>query len=264
MLQRLNNGNAEFASSTDIGIKYLINQDCLAFDQAVPCFVLADGVGGHQAGEIASQFVVDKLLQEQRSLAAKKLLACNLAASLKLLLFETNQQLIALAASKGIETGTTVVTGLIQNDLLHYMHVGDSRLYLLRNNLLSQLTKDDTLRQQVQDVALLSGATITLQIPANIVTQALGLTAELDIHYGQVYLQQGDQLLCSSDGLHDVVTLETLQQTMVNAVDLQQCANTLLKMALKNHSSDNISVLLMKYSPPLFTTMINRVKKQFR
>lgn len=259
----INHGSFDFASSTDIGVKYPVNQDCLCFDAVTCCFVLADGVGGHQGGEIASQFVVDQLIQGHRALFTQRIDYDLLEERLKSLLIATNQQLIAIGRSKKLDMGTTVVSAIVLGDQLHYMHVGDSRLYLLRNNLLAQLTKDDTLKQQIIDAELASGAKTNAKVPGNIVTQALGLTPEIEVHFGKLGLRDGDILLSSSDGLHDVVTQQAIEQQMSVENDLQCCAQQLVQNALKNGSQDNISVLLMRYSLPLLGTLIQRVKKQF-
>jgi len=259
----VNRGNFTFASCTDIGVKHSVNQDCSRFVASIPCFVLADGVGGHQGGEIASQFVVEKLIQGQQQLSSGDIHLSTLKEQLKRLLIETNQQLITLGASKGIDMGTTVVSAIVLGGQLHYMHVGDSRLYLLRNNLLVQLTKDDTLKQQVIDAELASGVKTNAQVPSNIVTQALGLTAKIEIHYGQLALRGSDILLCSSDGLHDVVVQQAIEQQMAVKKNLQHCAQKLVDTALENGSQDNISVLLMEYSLPLLGSLIQQVKKRF-
>jgi protein phosphatase len=251
-----------FASSTDIGPRYRVNQDSLAYCIEKNCFVLADGVGGHQGGEIASEFVVKTLLATQIELSQKST-AHSTKQSLKQQVLDTHLQLKTLGSDKKIEMGTTVVTGVIIDQQLHYTHVGDSRLYLLRNNLLALLTKDDTLKQQVLDSVASSDESIADAVPANIVTQALGISEEINVHYGCLDLKFGDVLLCSSDGLHDALTLQELQQLLITRSNLQQCADTLVNRALNRGAIDNISVLLVETPLPLFETLIHQVKSTF-
>jgi len=262
MIKRENN-KFNYASCTDIGPRYLVNQDSLECSIDNHCFVLADGVGGHQGGEIASEFVVKTLLAAQIGLSQKSTVPSP-KQILKQLVLDTHLQLKTLGADKKIEMGTTVVTGVIIDQQLHYTHVGDSRLYLLRNNLLALLTKDDTLKQQVLDSVTFSNGTISSAVPANIVTQALGLSEEINVHYGYLHLKHGDVLLCSSDGLHDVLTLQEMQEQLIARSSLQQCADTLVSRALKSGAKDNISVLLVESSLPLFETLIHQVKSTFR
>lgn len=251
-----------YASCTDVGSRYSVNQDRFDYDKNCNCLVLADGVGGHQGGEVASEFVVEKLITAQISLAQKNTTPL-LKQVLKQLILDTHLELKALAADKNLEMGTTVVTGIIINQQLHYTHVGDSRLYLLRNNLLALLTKDDTLKQQVLDSVILSNSTIRSSVPANIVTQALGLSDEINVHYGCLDLKHGDLLLCSSDGLHDALTLQELQEQLVARSSLQQCADSLVSRALNEGSKDNISVLLVESPITLFESLIHQVKSSF-
>ena len=189
----------KFASCTDIGPSYSVNQDSLEYNQGNKSFVLADGVGGHQGGEIASHFIVKNLMAGQSIIGQQITNPAMLKQVLKLLVIQADSQLKDLGITKELDMGTTVVTGLVVGQQLHYTYVGDSRLYLLRNNLLAQLTTDDTLKQQVIDSTQFFNSHVNIAVPSNIVTQALGLTSPINVHYGYLNLKPGDILLCSTD-----------------------------------------------------------------
>lgn len=119
------------------------------------------------------------------------------------------------------------------------------------------------MKQQVLDSVALSNTTIRTSVPANIVTQALGLSEMINVHYGCLDLKLGDLLVCSSDGLHDALTLQEMQEQLMTRSNLQQCADALVSRALNEGSKDNISVLLVESPLPLFESLIYQVKSAF-
>lgn len=260
-------GSYQFAASSDIGAVYKVNQDAYSFDKIAKCFVVADGVGGHQQGEIASQQTVAKLQIAQRELAKEsKLTKTIVEQRLVTAINEINKELIAIGNQQQISIGTTVVSALILDEYLHYAHVGDTRLYVLRNGILRALTKDDTLKQQMLDEAIVDETIVKQNVPGNIVTQAIGITADLDVHYGHFLLRSGDLVLCSTDGLHDVFThlelenyLREANLQLANEANLLALAERLISLALARGSKDNISVLLVKRSRSVYF----RIKEKF-
>lgn len=237
----------EFAKATDVGRVRQINEDNLAFDRDATAFVLADGMGGHLAGEVASAMAVH-LLTEKLQAFAEDAQEDQIEGLLVAATQEVNSTIHTSGKAnqnqKGM--GTTVVAGLFLPEFLHYVHVGDSRLYLFRDGLLQALTEDHSLKQEM--TTLMSGNPSELldNIPGNIVTQALGVNEHVNVSYGRLRVEIGDVLLSSSDGLHDMVDHIQLEQMIRAANDLPTAAQDLVQQANDSGGTDNISVLLMR------------------
>ncbi|MCJ8337766.1 MAG: protein phosphatase 2C domain-containing protein [Pseudomonadales bacterium] len=251
----------QYSASTDKGTVYQTNQDALDFDRKHCCFVVADGVGGYQSGEVASAFAVQQLMQQQAGLAEAGLTGKQAESALSAILQATNRRLINIAAGQQLSMGTTVVTGIIRQRTLHYTHVGDSRLYLLRKGLLAQLTRDDSLKEQMLDLVAGDLAAVEQHVPSNIVTQAMGLTDPLVVNYGRCELRCGDLLLCSTDGLHDVLEHSQLEQALKSINHLPSGARHLVDLALNNGSRDNISALLIRVSMHWYERLIEKLRR---
>jgi serine/threonine protein phosphatase PrpC len=148
------NYKMEFLKSSDVGLVRSLNEDNADFDKDHYIFALADGMGGHQAGEIASAMAVDLTMKALKAYALtldNKAKSSELSGALIKIIEDSNQAIYAAglrnSGHKGM--GTTIVIGLFYNKFVYYAHVGDSRFYLFRNLLLNPLTQDHTLLQEM-------------------------------------------------------------------------------------------------------------------
>jgi protein phosphatase len=202
--------------------------------------VVADGVGGQPAGEVASEIVVQTLLALDRApidADAGTALAEAVAAA--------NRQIAAAAQADPARAGlgTTVTAVLLTGDELAVVHVGDSRCYLLRDRTLHQLTRDDTFVQELVDRGALTPAQARRHPQRSLITQAVQ-GDKISPATAAVPALAGDRLLLCSDGLTDVVADEVLGQTLAQRVEPRQCAEQLVKLAQQAGAPDNVTVIV--------------------
>ncbi len=237
---------------TDSGLVRENNEDAIRLLPEDGIVVLADGMGGHRAGEVASEmavqkiagFLVDQLHQEGDGRRPVQAWLQQAVAVANRAIFEMSQQFIT---HRGM--GTTVVAGLFADSRLLYAHVGDSRLYLLRNGRLTPLTRDHTMLQSLVDSGLFKTGheARAAGISSSQLTRGVGLGARVEVACAGIELEPDDIYLFCSDGLTDMMT-----DGMVGAViqeslpDLACAADLLLELALKQGGTDNISLVLVR------------------
>ena len=197
---------------------------------------LADGVGGHAAGEVAAALAIAELVPLNRREPSRDLLA-----DLALAVDRANSAIAQRAASdaetKGM--GTTLTAILFAGNRLGLVHIGDSRAYLLRNGLFTQITKDDTLIQYLLDEGRLSPEEAWCHPRRSVVLKALNgepVVPFLDVRE----VDPGDRYLICSDGLTDYVPPDVISEAL-RALDLRRCPQELIRLALQRGSQDNIS-----------------------
>ncbi|MCP3666476.1 MAG: serine/threonine-protein phosphatase [Gammaproteobacteria bacterium] len=246
----------EIIKETDVGQIRRINEDCVGVDNEKGIFVLADGMGGHASGEIASAMAVDFLLRDLAKIqdnADPSLRGWEqfILDQLELSIVECNKQIFE-AGKRGVHMdgmGTTVVSGLVIEEQLFYAHVGDSRLYRLREGHLEQLTEDHSLLQEAINSfnrnSFNSEIGIETTIPGNIITRALGVAAYVQPDTASTYLKDRDIYLSCSDGLTDLLKDETILETMEASNALAPIATQLILQANEAGGEDNISVVLL-------------------
>lgn len=240
---------------TDVGLLRDHNEDAIASDVTAGFVILADGMGGYKAGEVASEMAV-----------------LSIAAELKeaMLAFQPNQQPDALSRQPEAQLiidavenanaaiyqasqshpqcagmGTTLVVGLFTNNKLLVGHIGDSRMYRLRNQMLTQITEDHSLLQEQIRAGLITPEQARFSVNRNLVTRALGIDEEVELELNQHDVEVGDVYLLCSDGLSDLIDDDIIQATL-NAFDLADAAEALVDLANDNGGKDNISVILAK------------------
>ncbi len=253
---RLNNV-LEIVRLTDAGRQRDHNEDAIASDDAMGFVVLADGMGGYKAGEVASEIAVLSITAELKEAMLNRLPG-QVDASLHK---QAEAQLILDAVKSANESiynvsqsqpqcagmGTTLVVGLFTNNKLLVGHIGDSRMYRLRNQVLSQLTEDHSLLQEQIKSGLITAEQARYSANKNLVTRALGIDPEVELELNEYDVEVGDIYLLCSDGLSDLVEDDVIQFTL-NALssNLAKAAQTLVQMANDNGGKDNISVILVQ------------------
>lgn len=247
----------EIVSQTHPGMVRSHNEDSVAQDAACGLVVLADGMGGYNAGEVASGIAVSVVVTEichrlqgasptERDKATGDELGVSL---LRDNIRKANASIFQAAQSQPqyAGMGTTIVSGLFYDNRVVVGHVGDSRMYRLRGETLETVTRDHSLLQEQIDSGMISVEDARLSKNKNLVTRAVGIDAEVEpeIHVHDV--QVGDIYLLCSDGLNDMVEDEDIQSTLyAMQSNLTLAAEQLIQMANDNGGRDNVSVILAK------------------
>lgn len=245
----------EFAGLTDIGRVRSHNEDIIDMCEEHALFILADGMGGYNAGEIASQMSVEivkkHIIHKQTSSWLPKLAWQTLTPGMWIneAVAEANAQVLAYGNkhldSKGM--GTTIVVALCYYDKLIIGHIGDSRAYLLRNQILSQITHDHSVVQTQVDAGLITKDEARTSPIKNLITRAVGTYDEIEVEIRQHTMQTDDIYLLCSDGLSDMLEHTQIQNLLLQeSNNLQNCCEILVKKANEQGGFDNISVILFK------------------
>ncbi|MES2945707.1 MAG: Stp1/IreP family PP2C-type Ser/Thr phosphatase [Pseudomonadota bacterium] len=239
----------EICTQTDPGLARENNEDAVAFEASTRLCILADGMGGYNAGEIASGMAVAFIKSEMGrwlSQAGKHANAKEVRRALEICVENANHSIFNAANSNPQYTGmgTTLVVGVFQEDRFMLGHIGDSRCYRLRASEFQQITKDHSLLQEQLDAGLITPEQAQTSLNKNLVTRALGVedTVMLEVHEHRV--EVGDTYLMCSDGLSDMVGDAAIAGVMLGAGSLEQKARQLIAAANEAGGRDNISVLL--------------------
>ena len=235
-------------SITDVGQKRTVNQD-FVFTSETPVgnlpnlFVVADGMGGHKAGDFASSYAVEVLLstirEDENSNPVKIIRAAIETANTQLLREASDNE-----AMSGM--GTTMVLVTIVGHYAYVANVGDSRLYLIDENKISQITKDHSLVEEMVRMGEISRDDARNHPDKNIITRALGAGRDVDVDFFDVRLTPGDILLLCSDGLSNMVPDEDIRQVILTSDTLEEAGRRLVSMANDNGGRDNIAVVLVE------------------
>lgn len=236
------------AGATDTGRVRKHNEDAIGWNEACGLAVVADGVGGHQAGEVASTLVVDHLLEALAEAEANPH-AC--AEALRAAIAEANRALHAHARESHREGMATTVVALRvcgDGDKLAVAHVGDSRLYRLRNGVMQQLTVDHSLVQELIDNGSMTPEEAAVSSRRNLITRSLGLEDEVAVDMLLTSVRPGDGYLLCSDGLSDRLTDLGMGMMLEQGSGgpLQAVADKLVETANAAGGQDNIAVVLLR------------------
>lgn len=225
----------EAGVATDIGRVREANEDSYLVEP--PLYAVADGMGGHRGGEVASQLAletVETLFQEGRGTLAEQVQ-------------QANRAVFARSAEDREVTGmgTTLTAALIGANGVHVVHVGDSRAYLLRAGALRQLTEDHTLVNRMVKAGEISAEEADVHPHRNVLLRVLGTEPEVDLDEQDVGLLAGDRLLLCSDGLTGMVTEDQIQAILEAEPRPQEAAERLVRAANRAGGLDNITVVVL-------------------
>ncbi len=247
----------QFEALSHVGRIRANNEDSLAFDPPTGIAVLADGMGGYKAGEVASSMATSLITAMLRSWlidagsAATQQDTCDAMArcveSANLAIFDA-----AHANPDYAGMGTTLVLCALQGNRILVGHVGDSRCYRIRGRILQRLTKDHSLLQQHLDAGRITPELAALSPIKNLVTRALGVELGVRLEIKDYSVEPGDVYLMCSDGLTDMVTDEQIVRIATRGESLGQVAAQLVAAANDNGGKDNVSVLLIAAGSPAF------------
>lgn len=256
--------NYTFCSQTHPGRVRDNNEDSVVFDDATYLGVLADGMGGYNAGEVASGMAtafIKTELAKWLSEAGEQASIREVRQALEICVDNANRSIFIASRSNPQYSGmgTTLVVGVFQGDLLILGHIGDSRCYRLRGNELLQLTKDHSLLQEQIDAGLLTPRQAAFSPLRNLVTRAVGVESDVLLEINEHRVEAGDIYLMCSDGLSDMMEDAAISSILQNGSALTQMANELVSQANKNGGRDNITVLLTQaHSAPEKRGLISR------
>ena len=245
--------NYEYAALTDTGRTRVNNEDSVAVDPAAGLAVLADGMGGYNAGEVASgmatAFITTELGQ-WLSQAEGRVLPRDIKRAMEICVENANTSIFNSACSNPDYSGmgTTLVVGAFLGPRLLLGHIGDSRCYRWRNNVLVQITRDHSLLQEQLDAGLITAAQAAISPNRNLVTRALGVEASVMLEVNEFKVEAGDVYVMCSDGLSDMVSDAAISAEFSRSTALDTLAENLIHLANDAGGRDNISVLLVKAS----------------
>jgi serine/threonine protein phosphatase PrpC len=241
------------ANRSDIGRVRQVNEDyswVSQFNNGVTLAIVADGMGGHKAGDVASQKAVDAFRSTVEHGAAKPDLSLQEGKMLiRQAISSANEAVYDLASrnEQYSNMGTTIVAALVKSDNAIIGYVGDSRAYKIAEGDITQLTVDHTLVNELVKSGQLSAEEAAHHPRRNVLTRAVGTDSHVDIDIQTVDLLQGDVLLLCSDGLTNMVTDQQMLETVMNEhLELDAKAEHLISLALHAGGDDNITIVLLQ------------------
>lgn len=237
----------DIARRSDVGCVRGQNEDALHVNARKQMFIIADGMGGHNAGEVASA-VACKVISE--SLNGRQVRYEDTPAALEQAVRTAHEEIHRQARDnpdyEGM--GTTVEVLWLRNQTAYWAHVGDSRIYLYRDTRLDQLTEDHSLVNDYLKRGMMSEEQARSTPLRNVILQALGTADELEVETGSFDCKAGDLLLLCSDGLTDVVLDDDIQQILAGSPSLETAADNAVEHAKQAGGPDNISLILIRLS----------------
>lgn len=247
-----------YAAKTDVGMKRTHNEDYFSLIEDEQLFLVADGMGGHASGEVASKLAAETIgefyqrtrededatwpYKMDRSLSyVENRLVCGIKLANQRIFETSNRDL----RYKGM--GTTVVSCLVSGDKIYIGHVGDSRAYRIRENAISQLTRDHSLLEDYKEAKPDMTEDEERNFPhKNVITRALGMRETVQVDIRSHPVQSGDVYVLCSDGLSGMVLDEQIAQIATGAQSLERAVAELVDAANRNGGTDNVTTLLLQ------------------
>ncbi|TAG47592.1 MAG: Stp1/IreP family PP2C-type Ser/Thr phosphatase [Betaproteobacteria bacterium] len=245
-----------FAGLSDVGRTRAHNEDCISVKDDLQLVVLADGMGGYQAGEVASKIAVDVVVAEitESKLTEKDIARIDPDTGISIAMRrlrgaieKANNRICSVARDReeldGM--GTTIVAACFYDGRVGVAHVGDSRCYRLRDGLLDQLTRDHSLVQDQLEKGLISAEEASHSPQKNLITRALGIDALAEADTQEFRTRAGDRYLLCSDGLSDMVEVGVIRDMLAQYPKPEEASKHLVDAANKAGGRDNISVIVV-------------------
>ena len=235
-------------SITDVGQIRTLNED-FVFASDTPVgnlpnlFVVADGMGGHNAGDFASKYAVETLLETIRVNPEN-----NPIKIIRTAIETANSSILKEAAEHETMSGmgTTIVLTTIVGDYAYVANVGDSRLYLINDERIIQITKDHSLVEEMVRMGEISEEDARNHPDKNIITRAVGVLPEVTADFFEISLKPGDEILMCSDGLTNMIEDDEIRHIVLGQRDIVEKAEKLIETANRNGGKDNITVVLIE------------------
>lgn len=236
---------------SDVGRVREHNEDSFMVDPDAQIYIVADGMGGHRHGEVASRIAVDAIAADLGAEESEAAVDPELPEHLGRIkaAIETAQSWVQRAVEEDVSLvgmGTTVVGMIVRGDSAGVAHVGDSRAYRYRGGALGQLTKDHTWVGEQVGAGLLSEEQAKVHPLRNVVTRALGGRGPVIVDVSEISLMPGDQYLLCSDGLTTMLNDEQIEQHLVDAESIDEACRNLIASANAGGGLDNTTVILVE------------------
>lgn len=232
-----------------IGLVRKANEDCIS-DCTGPYFIVADGMGGYVGGQVASRLAVDTADAFLRSISPAHITEEKLRESVQL----ANEAILKKKEGNEelSEMGTTMIVAVIENRMLHWAHVGDSRLYIFHEGELNQLTRDHSFVMELLAKGTITEEEVASHPRRNEITRAVGVKPLLTVDTGSIPLASGTQILLATDGLTgmvDDIHISQILSEYKNSTrnELVACGKHLFDAAYASGARDNISLILIDY-----------------
>ena len=252
MRHRAIHAQSSFGSRTDVGCVRERNEDSLVVSP--PLFAVADGMGGHAAGDVASETAVETLQKFAPTSANVE--------DLGQAVINANMAVIEESRKAGLEgMGTTMTAAVIEKSRIAIAHVGDSRAYLLHHGRLQQITRDHSLMADMIEAGRITPEEARHHPNRSIITRALGSDPAMQPDLYDLTASPGDRLLLCSDGLYSMVEDEQIQSILARTRDPQRCASALVNAAIAAGGLDNTTVIVVDITGD---SIEQRKKKVFR
>lgn len=247
-----------YAGNTHVGMKRAHNEDNLCVVPEQNLYMVADGMGGHAHGEVASQMAVDTVANFFRETAqdedvtwpykmekGRRYEENRLSAGIKLSNLRIHEVGVQNPEKKGM--GTTIVALFFSGNMAYTGHVGDSRIYRLRNEVFTQITEDHSLLNDYIKMKDLTPQEIENFPHKNVIVRALGMKDTVQVDVAHEEPQDGDLYLLCSDGLNGMITDDVMRQILLDSMpDLEQAVSRLIQVANDNGGTDNVTVVLVE------------------
>lgn len=209
--------------------------------------IVADGMGGHQAGETASHLAVDEIINGLEQ-ASSQMDEEQRRSTITQAMIQANHQVYEKSKSDPILSGmgTTVVLALASSEWVHVAHIGDSRCYYFNDSGCHCLTTDHSLVNELLKTGQITSSEAEIHPQRNVILRALGTDEEIEVDLTYQPWQKGDHLLLCSDGLTDLVTEEQIHEIVSSRLNTQEKADELIQKALLLGGDDNVTVILIE------------------
>lgn len=236
----------EAYGKTDAGVVRSLNQDTIYYTTSSVgllqnLFIVADGMGGHAAGDFASRYTVENLVKILENTSSKHLISAiddGIHLVNKMLVRQADENLDMYGM------GTTLVLATVENNILYVANVGDSRLYVVGDDI-CQITRDHSYVEEMVSAGKMERGSSEYYSRKNVITRAIGSPSGVVVDYFEIELSANCQIMLCSDGLTNMLTDEEILSLLRSTNGIQKKVETLIEAANKNGGTDNISVLLV-------------------
>ena len=241
----------KYSAKTDRGSVRETNEDYYNIVSGYPgmpaAFIIADGMGGHNAGEVASRTSIDhisSIILESPELLAE---STDMSETIKSLIVKANQAVYekSLESAENNGMGTTLIMAVIIGNIMYIGHVGDSRLYLVRNNTIKRITTDHSYIEELIKTGSLAREEAEKHPNRNVITRALGCSADLDADTYICKLEANDYIVMCTDGLTNMIDEKEIKNTVLKNTPAKACEE-LVDSAIRSGGDDNITVIVIK------------------
>jgi len=242
------------AEDTNVGLVREVNEDSIISLPEIQLWAVADGMGGYEAGNVASNMIVKCLGEITNKSSLNEFID-----SVEDSLIDVNHRILEYAdiMLDGRTLGSTVVSLAIKGHVGICLWAGDSRLYRFRNNNFIQLSRDHSQVEELVQQGFLTPEEAEIHPDSNVITRAIGASPEVYIDINVFSVQLGDTFLLCSDGLYNMVPKDEMSQ-ILSSMPLTEAVDTLIQKALDNGANDNVSVILVKGEPDAaYSTQVN-------